>query len=187
MPNPRLASRYAKSLIDIAVEKNQLEAVFADIQWLQAACKSSRELVNLLRSPIIKADAKRKILDSVTAGKIGIITNAFTSLLINKGREGNLPEIMDAFIDQYKKKKDIHTLKLTTTSPISEALKQAIVDHVKNECGLANIELETKTDEKLIGGFILQVEDKLVDASIAYDLKAIARQFENNDFIYNVR
>ena len=49
---------------------------------------------------------------------------------------------------------------------------------------MQNIELETKVDDKIIGGFVLQAGDKLIDASIAYDLKEIARQFENNDFIY---
>ena len=62
MPNPRLATRYAKSLIDLAIEKGQLEKVFADMQWLQAVCKSNRDFVNLLRSPIIKGDTKKKIL-----------------------------------------------------------------------------------------------------------------------------
>ena len=52
---------------------------------------------------------------------------------------------------------------------------------------MQNIELETAVKEDIIGGFVLQAGDKLVDASIAYDLKEIARQFENNDFIYKVR
>ena len=52
---------------------------------------------------------------------------------------------------------------------------------------MQNIELQESVDPKLIGGFVLQVGDKLVDASIAYDLKEISRQFESNDFIYRVR
>jgi F-type H+-transporting ATPase subunit delta len=52
---------------------------------------------------------------------------------------------------------------------------------------MKNIELETVVNENIIGGFVLQAGDQLVDASVAYDLKAIARQFENNDFIYKVR
>lgn len=52
---------------------------------------------------------------------------------------------------------------------------------------MQNIELETIVNEKLIGGFVLQAGDKLIDASISYDLKEIAKQFENNDFIYKVR
>lgn len=187
MPNPRLASRYAKSLIDLAIEKGQLEKVYADMQWLQAVCKSNRDFVNLLRSPIIKADAKRKIIAAVTAGNIGEITTAFNSLLISKGREGNLPEIVAAFIASYKEHKNIHTIKLTTATPVSDAVKKSIIEQVKKSAGFQNVEVEEKVDANLIGGFVLQIGDQLVDASIAYDLRAIAKQFENNDFIYKVR
>lgn len=187
MPNPRLASRYAKSLIDLAIEKGQLEQVFADMQWLQAVNKSNKDFVNLLRSPIIKADVKKKILDAVTAGNLGQLTNAFTTLLIRKSRESNLPEIVNAFIDQYKKHKNIQVIKLTTAAPVSDSLKNAIVEQVKKTAGFQQIELEEKVNPELIGGFVLQVGDQLVDASIAYDLRTIAKQFENNDFIYKVR
>ena len=66
MPNPRLASRYAKALIDLAIERGQLEEVFADMKWLQSVCKSNRDFVNVLRSPVIKADVKKKIVEAVT-------------------------------------------------------------------------------------------------------------------------
>lgn len=187
MPNPRLATRYAKALIDLAIEKGELEKVFADMQWLNAVCKSNRDFVNVLRSPIIKADVKKKIVEAVTNGHISETTAAFNRLITTKGRESNLPEITHAFIEAYKEKKDIHTVKLTTVEPVSEAAKQAIIAQIKKTSGYQNIELEEKINPDLIGGFVLQIGDKLVDASIAYDLKAIAKQFENNDFIYKVR
>jgi F-type H+-transporting ATPase subunit delta len=187
MQNPRLASRYAKSLLTLAMENGQLDKVYADMQWLQAACKSSRDFVNLLKSPIIKPTAKNKIVSAVTNGKIGELTTAFNALLISKGREGNLPEIIAAFIASYKEHKNIQTVKLTTAAAVSDNLKNEIVAQLKKEGGFENVELEQKVDESLIGGFVLQVGDKLVDASIAYDLKHIARQFENNDFVYKVR
>jgi F-type H+-transporting ATPase subunit delta len=188
MPNPRLASRYAKSLIGLAIEKGQLENVFADMQWLQAVCKSNRDFVNVLRSPIIKADVKKKIIEAVTnSANVNPLTLGFNNLLTAKGRESNLPEIVNAFITQYKEYKNIHTIKLTTAAPVNDAVKAAIVEQVKKSAGYQNVEVEESVDESLIGGFVLQVGDKLVDASIAYDLKAIAKQFENNDFIYKVR
>jgi F-type H+-transporting ATPase subunit delta len=52
---------------------------------------------------------------------------------------------------------------------------------------MKNIELETEVKEEIIGGFILQTNERLADASVAYDLKEISRQFENNDFIYKIR
>lgn len=187
MPNPRLAYRYAKSLIDLAIEKNQLEAVYADMQWLEAVCKGSRDFVNLLRSPIIKSDAKKKITDAVTAGKISELTKSFITLLIAKNRESNLPEIVTAFIAAYKEYRNIHVIKLTTASPLSDNLRNAIIQQVKKTAGYENVELEEKVKPDLIGGFVLQVGDKLVDASIAYDLRTVSKQFENNDFIYKIR
>ncbi len=187
MPNPRLAARYAKSLIDLALEKGQLEAVYADMQWLNAVCRSSRELVTILNSPIITSDKKEKILEAVTAGKVTDLTMAFNRLLVNKHRESNLPEIVNTFISQYKTYKKIHIIKLTTATEISEKVKEAIVEQVRKTSAIENIELETAVDEKLIGGFVLQAGDKMVDASIAYDLKQVTRQFENNDFIYKIR
>lgn len=187
MPNPRLASRYAKSLLDLSLEKGELEAVYTDMQWLQAVCKSNRDFVNMLKSPVISSDKKEKILEAVTAGKISALTAAFNQLLAVKHRESYLPEITDAFIALYKSHKQIYIVKLTTATPVSEAVKNEIVSQVKKSSDMQHIELETTVDDKLIGGFVLQAGDKMIDASIAYDLRQIARQFDNNDFIYKLR
>ena len=186
MPNPRLAGRYAKSLIDLSLERGELETVYTDMQWLQAVCRN-RDFVNVLNSPIITSDKKEKILGAVTTGRVSELTSAFTRLLITKHRESFLPEIVTAFISQYKAYKKIYIVKLTTASPVSEEIMNAIIAQVKKTSTMDQIELETYVDDKLIGGFVLQTGDNLVDASIAYDLKQISRQFENNDFIYKIR
>ena len=187
MLNPRLASRYAKSLIDLALERDQLERVFADMQLLKQICKGNRDFVNLLRSPVVKGDTKIKIVKTITTGKITELTDSFITLLIRKTRESVLPEIIIAFISQYKQYKNISTVSLTTAVPISETIRKAIIEQVKKASGYDSIELDEKIDENIIGGFVLQIGDKLVDASISYDLKAIAKQFDNNDFIYKIR
>ena len=187
MQNPRLASRYAKSILDLAIERGELEKVYADMQWLQAVCKSNRDFVNLLRSPIIKNDTKRKIIEAVTAGNISELTAGFNRLLVAKNRERFLPEIINAFIAAYKSHHHIRTVQLTTATPVTDSMRNAIVEQVKKSAGFDKVELEEKVNPELIGGFVLQVGDQLVDASVAYDLRAIAKQFENNDFIYKTR
>ena len=187
MLNPRVASRYAKSLLDLAIEKGQLEQVYADMNYLNQLVKGSRDFLNLLRSPVVKADVKTKAVNAVTAGKISELTTAFTTLMISKTRESVLPEVISAFIKQYKAYKNIHIVKLTTATPVSDQVKNHIVAKVKQEGNMENIELETIVNPSIIGGFVLQTGDKLIDASISYDLKEISRQFENKDFIYKVR
>ena len=187
MPNPRLAARYAKSLIDLANEKNQVEPVYKDMLFLQTVCRESRDFLVLLRSPVVKADKKGAIVEAVTNGKISELTTAFNRLLINKGREAYLPEIITSFIDQYKQQKGIHTVKLTTAVPVTEEVKQQIIGQVQKQSNMNNIDLKTIVNEEIIGGFVLEIGDQLVDASIAYDLNKIKSQFMNNDFIYKIR
>jgi F-type H+-transporting ATPase subunit delta len=187
MPNPRLAHRYAKSIIDLAVEKGQLEAVYADMKYLQEVCKVSREFVNLLKSPIIKADKKAQIIEAVTAGKISAMTARFNKLLTTKGRENDLPEIVEAVIEQYNEIKGIHKVKLTTAVEVSEEVKKAITTKINAEAGLGTLELETKTDESLIGGFVLEFNNNLVDASIARDLRDIKKQFSKNVYVADLK
>jgi F-type H+-transporting ATPase subunit delta len=187
MLNPRVASRYAKSILDLAIERGQLETVYADMQYLKQLTAGSREFVNLLRSPVVKSDVKIKAVNAVTAGKISEMTMAFTTLLINKTRESVLPEVITSFIEQYKRYKHIHVVRLTTATAVGEDVKNAIIDQVKKTSDMVNIELESVVNPDIIGGFVLQAGDKLIDASIAYDLKNISREFENNDFIYKVR
>jgi F-type H+-transporting ATPase subunit delta len=171
----------------MAVEQGQLEQVYGDILYLQQLTKGSREFLSLLRSPVINADVKTRTINAVTAGKVSQLTTAFIQLMTAKSREAVLPEIITSFIKQYKELKGIKTVKLTTAVAVSDAVKNEIVAQVKKTPGYENLELEEVVDPSLIGGFVLQADDKLIDASIAYDLKIISRQFENNDFIYKVR
>lgn len=188
MQNPRLASRYAKSILDLAIETGRLEQVYKDMLYLNELISGNQEFATMLHSPVIPSDKKIKVLDLITDGKINVLTKTFYTLLISKNRESNLPEIITAFIKQYKQKKNIHIVKLTTARPVSEEIKNSIISQVqKTSNEMQNIELETVVDESIIGGFVLQTGDKLVDASISYDLKEISRGFENNDFIYKVR
>ena len=188
MPNPRLAARYAKSLIDLSIERNQLEVVYNDMKFLQQVNKASREFVNLLRSPVVNSDRKQSIIDAITKNRISELTAAFIKLLINKGRESDMPEIITAFIEQYNAIKGIHKVKLTTATAVSDDLKNSIVEKVKREANLEHVELDAKTDDALIGGFVLEFNNNLVDASVLRDLKDISKQFkERNVFVQNIR
>ena len=155
--------------------------------FLQSVCRQSREFVTLMRSPVITADKKNSIVDAITKDKVEGLTSAFNKLLIQKGRESILPEIVNAFIDQYNAAKGIHKVKLATAEPISEELKKAIEHKLKTDAVLPAIELETVVKEELIGGFVLEFDNKLVDASILRDLKDIQKQFRSNIYVKNIR
>lgn len=187
MNNPRLATRYAKSIIDLAVEKNQLDVICNDMKLIQRICKSNPDFVALLKSPIIKPTAKGKIIESITKEQVNTITSLFITLLVNKGRESNLPEIANAFVDQYNKINNIQKVKITTAIEMSEVIKNSILASVQSKTGDKKIALETAVDESLIGGYILETEDKSIDTTVLRDLKDVRKQFMNNDYIHKLR
>ena len=187
MQNPRLAARYAKSLLDLAVEQNSLDSTLADIQTFDATCRASREFCTVLRSPVIKADKKEGIINAVMGKQLGILTKTFITLLVNKGRESVLPEISGAFIEQYNAMKGIRSVKLTTAAPIQDSVKEAIRAKVAASMPGETVEMETAVNPALIGGFVLEMGDKLVDASIRRDLADVKKQFTENLYVPNLK
>ncbi len=187
MTNPRLAERYAKSLLDLAVEKGQLEEVYIDAQRIIAVCKLNHEFDVMLKSPIIKGDKKAAVIDALSKGKITEISRLFMNLLIRKGREANLREIMVAFCEKYDIKKGINRINLTTAVPVSDEIQDIMVKKLEKETHLTNIHLKTKVDESLVGGFVLEYNNYLVDRSIKRFLKEVKVLFAKNEYIYNIR
>lgn len=187
MTNPRLATRYAKSLVDLAVEQNQLDIVYNDMKLITSICKSNPDFVAVLRSPVINEFKKGKIVQSITKQYVCTLTTAFIDLLVRKSRETNLPEIAEAFVTQYNTINNIHKVKLTTAVAISEEVKNNIIAKVKSTTAINKIELETLVKDELIGGFVLESAGTLVDASVLRDLKDVKKQFLNNDYIHKIR
>jgi F-type H+-transporting ATPase subunit delta len=187
MNNPRLAGRYAKSIVGLAVEQNELESVYADMKFIRSVCSTNPDFVSILKSPIFTSDKKEKLIEAVTVGRVSRLTDLFIKLLIRKTRENALPEIAEAFIGQYNEIKGIHRVKLTTAAPASDEVKQVIIEKVRKNTGITQIEMETSVDEDMIGGFKLEIGDVLIDASIERDLNDIRKQFLSNDYILKIR
>ena len=103
--------------------------------------------------------------------------------MVRKGRESDLPEIATAFVEQYNALKDIHKVTLTTAVEVSADLQNAIAQKVKTAHSFASVELESKVDPSLIGGFVLEFDNNLVDASVVRDLRDIKKQFQQNLYV----
>ena len=176
----RIASRYAKSLLDLAQEQNKLERVLEDVQAFQKATEQ-REFFLLLKSPIVNPEKKGTILTEIFSGKLDELSMAFFNIVLRKGREGYLPDIAKEFLAQYKTLKQISTVKLTTATPVSvdslEAIKRQLQGSSKTD---NNIELETSVNPDIIGGFVIEFNDKLYDASVAHKLGQLKKEFSDN-------
>ncbi len=179
----RIASRYAKALLDLSEEEGKLDSILEDIQDFYEVTKN-RDFYLMVKSPIINSDKKAKIFDKLFKGKYNKITILFFSIILRKGREMFLPEIAREFILQYKVLNHISTVKLTTAVEIdNNNLEQIKARLLESDITDKKIELITKVDPGIIGGFVMEIGDKLYDASVIHNLNQLKKEFSNNQFV----
>jgi len=187
MQNKLVAQRYAKALIDLAIERNKLEEVKSDIELIRVTI--TPEYQKVLLSPVISDKKKSQIFKTVFENRISPLTFSFFDLVFSKRREWVLPEIAEAFFESYRELKGIEIIEITTAVEISDELKETIHNRFQNLKKFQNktIEIRSKVDESILGGFIAQSHDILFDASIKNDLQYIGKQFLENLYIQRIR
>ena len=178
----RIASRYAKSLIDLAEEQGKLDRVLEDMDMFIAVAKV-RDMQLMLKSPVVTTDRTSKVFAAIFGGKVDPLTFAFLDIILKKGRESNLTEIAEEFIHQYREIKGITIVQVTSAEVLSaeplESLRKKLVD---SQLTHGNIEFKTSVDPSLIGGFVISFEDKLYDASVRHQLDLLRKEFDSKEY-----
>lgn len=181
----RVSHRYAKSLLDLALERGELEQVHADMLLVKRTIDESRDLELLLKSPVVKTDKKQEILKAIFGDKLSLVSREFIEIITRKRREGQLGEVAASFESQYRKNKQILSAVITTANGLDASLREKVMEIVRNNTR-SEVELVEKVDKDLIGGFILRVGDQQVDASIIRQVRNLERQFSENPYIREI-
>ncbi len=178
----KIAARYAKSLIDLAHERGNLPTVLEDMTSFDEIT-DNRDFYLLLKSPIVSREKKLDVFKVLFDGKVDELTQAFLTILVKKGRENYLPEIADEFLHQYKVMNHISEVKLTTATQMPDAqLEKIKATLLASNATDQKVEITTAVDESLIGGFIVEIGDKLYDASVAHKIAELKKSFSGNDY-----
>ena len=117
-----------------------------------------------------------KVLSSIFDGKVNKLTISFFQIVTKKGREKFLLQIAKEFISNYKILKNIQTAEITSAIGLDDNLRKKVYDLIRNSTN-SEVELIEKIDKKLIGGFILRMDDKQYDASISSELRKLTQAF----------
>lgn len=174
--------RYAKSLINLATEKNVLNDVFSDMETIASTIRENKDLELLLKSPVVKTDKKQAILLAVFGSSISELSKLFLTLIANRKREAIIGDIATSFIDLYKRSKHIVVAEITSAIKLDEAQKTKIFGLLKNT-NAASFEIVEKINPEIIGGFIVRVDDQQIDASILRELNNLKLEFSKNPYI----
>jgi F-type H+-transporting ATPase subunit delta len=173
----KIAYRYGKSLLDLAQDQGVTEAVVADVRLLQEALEN-RDFQNLVQSPIVKADKKLAVFQGVFGGKVSDLMMKYYEVIIKKGRESFLPVMAQSFIEQYNKLQHTTSVRLTTAQQLSDEVVAEIRAKLEaSEATDEKVELEVEVDEDLIGGFVIDLDDRQYDGSVKKKLADLRQEF----------
>ena len=182
MSYTKITLRYAAAFFDLATEKGIVESANEDMTLLGTVCTTNHDFVRLLQNPVIHADKKRNVVTQIFGSSVNKMSLSFMSLMIRKRRERYLPSIAEAFADLYKASKGIKTAYVTSAVSL-EAKEKAGVLEILKKLTDKKIELVEKTNEALIGGFVLNLDNFQLDQSLATKIKELKKDFEKNLFV----
>jgi F-type H+-transporting ATPase subunit delta len=176
MSEIKVASRYAKSLLDLALEQKALEEIKGDMQLFVDTLKANSHLQAVVKNPIIPLGKKNAILKTIFSEKIHTVTSAFLKIVVDKGRAEIIYGTAKEFLRQYNQYKNIVTAKVVSAAALTEATRKEIIAKVKASTG-GEVILKETVDTNLIGGFILTVGDQQFDSSISSSLNRVKKEF----------
>jgi F-type H+-transporting ATPase subunit delta len=186
MSDTRAASRYVKSLLGLAVEKNVLDQVHKDMLLFAEVVEQNRSFLLMLNNPVIKHDKKRAILEEIFKGRVNDLTLAIFDIITRKNREPLLPSIAREFHNAYNEYMGIGKASVISATPIDADLRKEFEGIAKKMINKKQIEIVEKVDPSLIGGFILNVGDQQIDASLKSRLNALKVNFAKNPFVKEI-
>ena len=181
MATARVAGRYAKALLSLAQERNELDVVSEDLNTLEALFEGSRDLVVLLQSPIVKGDKKQAVLDAVLKGHVGELTTSYLNILVQKGREGLVVDMVHEGQTRLRALRNIKSVSVTTATALTDDLRASILAQVA-KVHQGEVELTELVDPEILGGYILQMGDQMIDASVKRQIRSLGRELTEHDY-----
>jgi F-type H+-transporting ATPase subunit delta len=168
----KASTRYAKSLLELAVERNELEAISEDMKLMENTVDGSRDLVLFLRSPIISKSQKLNVLKEVFGDKISDTTKAFIDIIVRKGRESDIVSVGSAFRKLYNEHSGIVEVEITTSTELGSAQRIELVKSLESRTGKKVI-LTERIDPSVRGGIRARIEDTVIDGTIQHKLEQL--------------
>ncbi|MEP0986227.1 ATP synthase F1 subunit delta [Ekhidna sp.] len=179
MSTGRIAVRYATPILELAVEKNVLDNVKADMESFISVCEENKDFSLMLKSPIIPHLKKAEILKKIFSGKVNDLTLQTFELLTRKSRENLLEAIAEEFLHLYNIKKGLAEVSVTTSIELDADMRKAFEKLAKEISGKEPL-LTEKVDPEIVGGYILKLGDRQLDDSVSGQLKELKLKFSKN-------
>jgi F-type H+-transporting ATPase subunit delta len=168
-----LARRYARALLDVAIEAKKVDETERDLHELAELWHASEDVRTLIAHPRWSRERKKELLAGLLAGKVQPLTIRFLERLIENGRLSIIAEIADEYDHISDELQEITKARVTTFLPLNDKQRKRLEEKLHRYTRRPNIELEERVDPAILGGIVVQVGSFLLDGSVAGRLRKL--------------
>lgn len=165
-----VSNRYASSLFDAGIELNKIEDFYKELSFIKEIFESEDKLFQIFIHPRIAKDEKKSLIDEVFQDNISKEISNFLYIIIDKRREDNMFGIIDEYKDIFNDYKGIVKVVATTAVPMKDESKERLKEKLENKLN-KTIEISNNIDASIIGGVLLNIDDKIIDSTLTSQLQ----------------
>ena len=168
-----VAERYATALFDLADERSALDEVASDIRELRAMLLGSGDFLRLIRSPVLSREEQGKAIGVIAErAQLSSLVRNFLAVVAANRRLFAVPAMVEAFLAQLAARRGEVTAQVTAARPLSEVQREALSDQLRRSVG-GRVSVDVRVDRGLIGGIVVKLGSRMVDASIESKLRRL--------------
>lgn len=173
-----IAKRYAKALLEFAMVQNSADTVYEEVQQFIESYKTVPQLAQVLGNPLLPQSQKEKVICQAASTAVSPTFQKFAALVVAHRRESFMLFIAHSFVSLYREMKHISIGKLITAVPVSQKVADRLEKMVEQQSqGSVDVVLESTVNPDILGGFIFQIDDLRLDASVRTQFDLIKKQF----------
>lgn len=169
---------YGDALFSIAIEENKLEDLWEEVKVIRQAIRENESFLPMLCHPEMSQERRLQILEETFADASDDM-KGFFSILVRKGRFGEILKIFDYFDEQAKEYKNIGVVYVSTPLSLKEEQKSQIESKLLQVTKYESLEMHYEVEKELLGGIVIRIGDRILDNSIRAKMETMTRQLNN--------
>lgn len=168
-----ITTPYADAFLQVAESRQEVDQVVDQAKAILALWHNTPELREAMSSPVLEVDAKKAALEKLFTEQVTPSFLNLLKLLADRQRIGILDAVLERMLELYREQRNIALATVTSASALSEEQQAELSKKVQAVAGTDKLEISLKVDPDLIGGFVVKVGSKVIDASLAGQVRRL--------------
>ncbi len=168
-----ITTPYAEAFLQVAENSKEIDKVISQAKEILQLWNESSDLREAMASPVLEVESKKAAIQKIFSKKITPSFLNFLKLLADRQRIGFLDSVLERLLEIYREQRNIALATVTSATALDEGQEEEILRKVQAIAGTENLELNLQVDPNLIGGFVVNVGSKVIDASLAGQVRRL--------------